>query len=202
MSSITVVLLAAGQSRRMGEVNKLLLPVCGAPMITSMARNYLAVADELIVVTGHEAARVGEALKGLPVSLVYNPDYAQGQAHSVAAGLRAAKGSENVLVALGDQPLIRPRHISALFDAHLAAGGAKISLPWNGNQRGNPLIIPGPLLPRLLADAQNPGCGRFTRANPDLVTKIPLTDPAYYRDVDTPDAYDALKKEDQTTEVA
>lgn len=192
MASVTAIILAAGLSRRMGAANKLLLPVGGRPIIASTVASFTGVVDDVLVVTGHQAEAVRDALSDLPVRFVHNSDYAEGQASSVATGLRAVGSAEHVLVALGDQALLRPHHLSTLLSAHLEAGGDKISVPHNGTDRGNPIVIPGALLPRLLADAHNPGCGRFTRAHPEWVRMLPLPDRGYYTDIDTPEAYAAI----------
>ncbi|MEM9342180.1 MAG: nucleotidyltransferase family protein [Pseudomonadota bacterium] len=187
MHKPTAIVLAAGLSRRMGAENKLLLPVDGQPMIRRTVRAYTECCDRVIVVTGFEAPAIRRALQDLTVHIVHNPDFANGQATSVATGLRAALGAADVLVGLGDQPLLTRHHLDALIKAH--AGATKISVPHNGQSRGNPIAIPGPLAKRMLEDRQNPGCGKFTRERRDLVNFIPLKDPAYFTDVDTPEDY-------------
>ncbi|MEM9709902.1 MAG: nucleotidyltransferase family protein [Pseudomonadota bacterium] len=192
MAKVAAIILAAGLSRRMGAKNKLLLPVRGRPMIAGVVGEYLGAAEDVRVVTGHEAERVGQALADLPVKLVHNPDFESGQPSSVAAGLRSLDGQDLVLVGLGDQVDLRSRHIEALLKAHFAHGGRKISVPHSAANRGNPIVIPGAMVAQILDDGRNPGCGRFTRENPDLVEKIAFEDPAYFTDVDTPEAYRAL----------
>ncbi|MEM6586839.1 MAG: nucleotidyltransferase family protein [Pseudomonadota bacterium] len=186
------VILAAGLSRRMGDQNKLLLPVWGEPMIRRTVRAYAGAGLEVMVVTGFAARDITHAITDLPVRFVHNPDFERGQKTSVAAGLKAARGADDVLVGLGDQPRLGPLQIKNLINAHSAAGGGKISIPHDGDRRGNPIAIPGALIDALLSDQQNPGCHTFTRTRPELVNAIPLTDPAYYSDVDTPEAYSDL----------
>ena len=92
---VAALVLAAGQSRRMGQANKLLALVDGRPMVSHMVDAMLASrAAPVIVVTGHEADRVRAALGDRPVQWCHNPDYADGPQH-LAAGRprRAARGS-------------------------------------------------------------------------------------------------------------
>ena len=194
MNNLSTVILAAGLSRRMGTDNKLLLPVCGVPMIRHMVGVYSAVTDgAVIVITGHEAQRIESALAGSVVQTVFNPDYNLGQHTSVACGLNAVPEGHDLLVGLGDQPLLRETDLHALIDAHKARPGL-ISIPQNAAQRGNPIVIPAALRARLLADPRNPGCRSFTRQNPEQVQFHDLPAAGFYADVDTPEAYAAFER--------
>ncbi|MEM6577596.1 MAG: nucleotidyltransferase family protein [Pseudomonadota bacterium] len=200
MTRTTAVVLAAGLSRRMGEQNKLLLPIAGQPMIVHTLRAYQEACDDVLVVTGFDADNITAALRPLNLRLVHNVEFAKGQATSVATGLRTALGADQIIVGLGDQPSLRGPHLHTLIRRHETTGGRKITVPTNGTARGNPIVIPGGLVDQMLEDRQNPGCGKFTRQRPDLVDLIPLTDPAYYRDVDTPEDYAAVFHHMPTTE--
>lgn len=192
MPETVAIILAAGLSRRMGARNKLLLPINGVPMIRHMVETYhAATCQPVCVVTGYEADQIEAALDRAPVALRFNPDFEEGQFTSVAAGLRAAPPCDQVLIGLGDQPMLTPTDITALLAAHDDANPAKISIPGHASQRGNPIVIPQILRPRLLADPHAPGCKKFTRAHPEHVQFHPLQNPGFYADVDTPDAYAA-----------
>jgi molybdenum cofactor cytidylyltransferase len=190
------IILAAGLSQRMGAWNKMLLPIGGIPMIRHMALTYLQaltpLRGEVMVVTGHQAPALRDALTGLPLRLVHNPDYAQGQPGSVATGLRETGAWGPTLMGLGDQPQLTAGDLSDLIDAHRNADTSRIAVPHNGDQRGNPIIIPAPLRADILTSRRNPGCGRYTRDNPDKVQFLPLTAPGFYSDIDTPDDFLAL----------
>src|SRR5262249_22248058 len=87
---IAAVVLAAGRSTRMGGPNKLLAEIRGRPLVRITVETALASrADPVIVVTGHERDRVEQALAGLDVRLVHNPDYADGLSTSLKAGIAA-----------------------------------------------------------------------------------------------------------------
>ena len=170
----------------MGVRNKLLLPIGDVPMIAHMVRTYQTVTDgAVLVVTGHEGDAVSAALDGTGATTVHNPDYASGQASSVACGLRALGPCDAVLIGLGDQPLLTTADLRALIAAH---DGTRITIPTNSSDRGNPILVPRHRVPALL-DGPTPGCQRFTRTHPDQVHKVPLPAPGCYRDIDTPDDY-------------
>ena len=192
MPGTSAILLAASLSRRMGAENKLLLPVIGRPMVRHVVDQYIEALDgEVLVVLGHQSEEIAATLKGTTARTVFNPLFPQGQATSVAAGLRAAFDANTFVIGLTDQPFLNSAHIKALLDAHWSADPQKITIPVHGNARGNPIVVPGALRSRLLEDADNPGCRKFTRAHPELVQELTLSSRGYYVDVDTPEAYAA-----------
>ena len=105
---IAGLVLAAGRSSRMAPLNKLLEPIGGEKMVRRAAATALAGgATPVIVVTGHEAASVAAALRGLDVTIVANPDYADGLSTSLCAGLRTLpQGIDGALILLGDMAII------------------------------------------------------------------------------------------------
>ncbi|MBT8168075.1 nucleotidyltransferase family protein [Phaeobacter gallaeciensis] len=193
MPEVTAIILAAGLSRRMGALNKLLLPVGDVPLIRKMVDVYSTAVGSVLVVTGHQASEVETVLAGSSVKTVFNTEYRNGQPTSVACGLRAASNADAVLIGLGDQPLLSADDIHALLVTHFSADRSRISIPMNGDQRGNPIVVPDNLFARLLADPKSPGCREFTRTHPEHVQFHPLASAGYYTDLDTPEAYAALK---------
>lgn len=192
MVEASAIILAAGLSRRMGAENKLLLPIGDRPMVRRLVDTFAAAVDgEVLVVLGHQSQEIAAALQGSGARTVYNPFYAQGQATSVATGLRAAPDARALLIGLSDQPDLSSGDITALLAAHRRADPQKISIPVMCDARGNPIIVPGTLKARLLEDADNPGCRAFTRRHPELVQGLRLPSQGYYCDIDTPDAYAA-----------
>src|SRR3954464_8399978 len=105
---VAAVVLAAGRSTRMGGPNKLLAELDGKKLVRTVTEQALASrAREVIVVTGHQAELVEQALSDLDVRFVRNPDFAGGLASSVKAGIAAvAEGVEGAVVCLGDMPLV------------------------------------------------------------------------------------------------
>lgn len=197
MYDTAAIVLAAGLSRRMGSVNKLLIEINGTAMIRATVSACLAVCDAPVtVVTGHQARDIKQALDGLGVSFIHNPDFASGQQGSVVAGLKAAPEAGTTLVVLGDQPLLDGAALERLLKTHRASDQTRITIPVNdGSVRGNPLVIPLALKRSLMADKANPGCRKFTRDNPDKVNPVALQDPAYFTDLDTLEDLQSLQLE-------
>lgn len=185
----------------MGLQNKLLMPVNGKPMVRNLAETYLSVlTTPLTVVTGYEACKVRAVLKGLPVVFAHNEDFAQGQPGSVAAGLGTAPDAGLLLIGLADQPRLTANDLRQLINWHRANDPRKITVPKNGGSRGNPIIVPCALRPRLTENPDRPGCMRLTRDEPDLVQFAPLCAEGFYADIDTPDDYAMLtRKETEAT---
>ncbi|WP_299641420.1 nucleotidyltransferase family protein [uncultured Ruegeria sp.] len=194
MAEVTAIILAAEVSRRMGARNKLLLPVAGVPMIQHMVNVYrTATRGHVLVVTGHQAGQIGNALSGSGAQTVFNANFRQGQPTPVACGLQAAGEAATVLIGLADQPLLTVDDIRSLLAAHTAADSARISIPAVDQRRGNPIVVPAALRARLLADPRSPGCKKFTPTHPGYVQFHLMTSPGFYTDVDTPGAYTAFR---------
>src|SRR6266566_1004111 len=105
---ISAIVLAAGSSRRMENKNKLLLPYKGKTVLVHTVENILSAGiEEVIVVTGHEAGLVQEAIRLLPVRTIHNPQHEAGMTGSIQAGVRAATGN-GYMICLSDMVLITP----------------------------------------------------------------------------------------------
>jgi CTP:molybdopterin cytidylyltransferase MocA len=134
---LAVVLAAGGGTRFQGATHKLLAPFRGRPVVAWAAGAPVAAGLPTLVVTG--AVDVGEALAGLPVELVANPRWAQGQATSLAVAVAVARaaGRSAVVVGLGDQPLLEASAWRAVADAD----GAPIAVAAYGGRRGQPVRL-------------------------------------------------------------
>ena len=194
MTDVAAIILAAGISRRMGQKNKLLLPVGDIPMIRHMVLTYqFATTCPVLVVTGHDHTALELAIEGTGAETAFNHSFLQGQQTSVACGLAAVRKASLILIGLGDQPLLKTDDLTYLLESHAGADPMRISIPVLGQVRGNPIVVPGSLKERLLADEKTPGCRAFTRAHPKHVQFHELTSSGFYADVDTPDQYSAMK---------
>lgn len=124
-----IVVLAAGMSRRFGTQNKLLIDWDGEPLIRRVVRTALGLGGrsfsepEVIVVTGHEASELEEALEDLPVTFARNARYEEGMGTSIAAGVcSASAGAAGFLFIPGDMPRLRPDTLARLVTPGLAEG--------------------------------------------------------------------------------
>jgi molybdenum cofactor cytidylyltransferase len=191
---IAAVVLAAGESRRMGGANKLTMHVDGTPMV---ARVVDAVrqsrAERVIVVTGHEPERIEEALSGRNVEVVHNPDYAEGIGTSVRAGI-AALGDDvqGALVALGDMPWVSAEVIDRLVDAFTSDGELSIVIPMFGGKRGNPVLWGSQHFPELLALTGDVGGKALFHRHAAAICYVDVESASVNIDVDTPEALQDL----------
>ena len=192
--TVAAIILAAGRSTRMGA-NKLLADVGGAPMVRVVAQAVLAsAARPVLVVTGHQADEVRAALAGLEVKCVANPDFAQGLATSLKAGLRAVPSdADGVLVVLGDMPRVTSEHLDRLSAAFAASGGSAVVVPTHEGRRGNPVLWPRALYAQMLTLDGDAGARRLLATHADRVREVDLATDAIFLDVDTPEALADLR---------
>ena len=178
----------------MGVVNKLALTVAGVPLVRRTAQTLLSAGlEEVVAVTGHEAAQVRALLEGLSLTLVENPDYADGQMTSVHAGLAAlSRPCDAFMVCLSDQPLLATDDIARLVRAFAERGRASILVPTYGGARGNPVVLAREHLAAILGEDRNLGCRGFIDRNPELVATVEMDTDHVVFDLDTPEDYQAL----------
>ena len=187
---IAALVLAAGRSTRMGDVNKMLALVYGQPMVARVADAVLAsAANPAIVVVGYEAAKVRNALAGRAVTAVENPDYAAGLSTSLKRGLAAAPPDvDGVLVCLGDMPRVTADQIDRLIAAFDPVAGRAICVPTHGGKRGNPVLWAARFIPEMLDIAGDVGARHMIGAYEELVCELEMETPGVLVDIDTPEA--------------
>jgi molybdenum cofactor cytidylyltransferase len=192
-SPVAGILLAAGIARRMGSA-KVLLPWHGRPLIRHLAEVALASGlVEVIVVVGHQADEVAAALEDLPVRVVHNPVYADGQSTSLHAGLAAVpEHATAAMVLLADQPLLTTEVIDALL-ATFRETAAPIVAACAAGRRGNPVLFARELFPELAAIGGDEGARSVIVAHRERLRCVEV-DGAVFVDVDTPEEYDALRR--------
>ena len=191
---IAAVVLAAGQSRRMGARNKLLASIDGVPMVARAVDAALAgVNGGVIVVTGHEHRQVAQALAGRDVQLVHNPRYAEGLSTSLARGL-AVLGDDidAAIICLGDMPRVTPAHIEKLIAAFDAQAGRAVCVPLWAGQRGHPVVWARRFFAEMAEIKGDVGARHLLGEYADLLCEVPVEDDGVLLDVDSPAALRAL----------
>jgi len=188
------IVLAAGQSTRMGE-NKLLQPLRGKPILRHAVEAQIeAGLSPIIVVTGHQRAEVEAVLAELPVQLVHNSDYASGLAGSLKAGVAALPPEvPATVISLGDMPNVTPAVIERLMEAHRMQPEALAAVPTLFGQRGNPVLLARAIFPAVSLLSGDRGARRLLDEAGDRVIDVAFEDPAIAIDVDTPEALRALR---------
>ncbi len=192
---IAAVVLAAGRSTRMGAANKLLAEIAGQPMIDHAVDAALASqAEPIIVVAGHDAAKVRTALGPRKVTAVENPDYAQGLSTSVRAGIAALPDDiDGALFLLADMPRVGAAHIDRLIAAFNPVEGRAICVPTHKSKRGNPVLWAARFFPEMRALVGDKGARQLLAEHAEQVCEVEMPDDAILVDVDTPEALAALR---------
>lgn len=190
------LLLAAGQSRRMGPENKLLADLDGKPMVRHAAETLQASkAEGLTVVTGHETEAVRACLSDFPARFAFNADYALGLAETVKRGIAALPDSaEGVLICLGDMPRLRVETLNKLIAAFDPQEGRAICVPVYQGKRGNPVLFARRFFPEILELSGDTGAKALIGAYEDHVVEITVEDPGVLLDLDTPQALAQARK--------
>jgi molybdenum cofactor cytidylyltransferase len=191
---IAAIVLAAGRSRRMAPLNKLLVPDAhGKAMVARVVDNVLASrARPVIVVTGHEAARVQDALAGRAVSLAHNPDYMDGLSSSLRAGLGSLPDDvAGAIIALGDMPLVSGAILDRLIAAFDPEEGRAIVLPTYRGKQGNPMLWARKFFPAMAAVTGDVGARHLLGEHAEFVHEVEIGDDAVLRDFDTVAALEA-----------
>lgn len=135
---VGAVILAAGESQRMGEP-KLLLRIEGKRMIEWVVDSFKGVVDELVVVLGYNPESLIPTLEKLETRWVVNENYREGMASSFKKGLEQLKNCDAVFLALGDQPFVNRYFLMKAVDAR--EEGAKIVSPVYKGKKGHPVLF-------------------------------------------------------------
>jgi molybdenum cofactor cytidylyltransferase len=196
MPGVWAILLAAGESSRMGEL-KALLPWQGTTLLEHQLRSLLdAGAQHVVVVLGHDADRLKpiiEAVDGGTWTL--NPDYLQGKTTSLKTGVAALKGHDvsDVLLLNVDQPR-NADTVRTLLERHQASP-FRITIPTHGGKGGHPILINAELLPELAdIDEESQGLKAVVRRHADATERFEVDDPTLLWDLNTPEQYQQALK--------
>lgn len=199
--ALAALLLAGGESRRMGAF-KPLLPWRppnrrGEPAQTLIEYQLVQLAslpaDPIVVVLGHRADEVLPVVRRAGAVAVVNELYAEGRASSVRVGAAALPEDTQTLVILNvDQP--RPLAvIKRLVDAH-RAGRNLITVPVYEGQHGHPLVLDGCLLPELRqVQEATQGLRAVLRRHHGRIAEVPFDSPLVLLDINRPEEYDRAR---------
>ncbi len=187
---VAAIILAAGESRRMG-FPKALLPIDGQTFVERIVGALAASrVGSIVVVLGAQHERIAAETQLAPARIVLNPDWPQGQLSSLTTGLRALPmaGLDAVVMALVDHPLIEASIVDALV-AGFEATGPAIVVPIHEGRRGHPVLFAARLVPELLAAPVDEGARAVVRAHAAEVLEVPTPAPGVLADIDTPALY-------------
>jgi molybdenum cofactor cytidylyltransferase len=180
------VILAAGESRRMGYP-KPLLEIGDQTFIAHIAETMLAVVPRLVIVIGAHRERVRAAIpRDMRIAIVENPNYLRGQLSSLKVGLGAMRPeSAATLVHLGDHPIVKVETFRAVVDTYHRTGKPIVIARHDGH-RGHPAIFDRAMFDELLSAPQEEGARHVVNADSSRVAYADLPDPGITLDLDTP----------------
>jgi molybdenum cofactor cytidylyltransferase len=186
---ITALILAAGQSKRMGQP-KMLLPWGRRTVLEQVIATFKAAGvDDLLIVTGGAREQV-EALAGNSARRIFNPNYAKDEMlSSVQVGLAGLEpGTEAVLIGLGDQPQVQERSVRLVLDEYRNSG-ASIVVPSFQMRRGHPWLVARSHWDEILG-MQSPASLRdFLNSYRDEIRYVVCDNDSILQDMDTPEDY-------------
>ena len=192
--TIAAIILAAGESKRMGQP-KMLLP-WGETTVLGQVISVLRSAgiEDVVAVTGGHREEVEAAAIHFGARVAFNTDYARdAMLSSVRCGLGSLKAeAEAALLCLGDQPQIRVGTVRRVCET-FREGGSGLVVPSHAMRRGHPWLVAR----RLWEDVLNLRAPRslrdFLNAHAAGIEYVEIDDPGILEDLDTPEDYRKFK---------
>ena len=188
---ISATILAAGRSSRMGEKNKLLLPVNGLPMIHLVCETVIsAELSPVIVVTGFDHENVDRVIPKRIDKIVFNSNWESGMASSIYIAMSSLNDDVvGNMIVLGDMPKIKKETLDKLIEGFISHGGDRIVYPIYNNKQANPVIFPKRFFSTILSSVGDRGCKKVLKQYPDDAVAIPIHSDEVVLDCDTQDDY-------------
>lgn len=189
MTKVLGLILAAGQSRRMGAENKLIKPWRGKALLRHCVDAALKSAlSELLIVTGHQADEVKSILPS-ELLTIHNPLSEQGMATSLVAGIKQLDDHAAMMVLLGDMPMVSSQNIDALIDVYANNNDPeKIVIATCNGKWGNPVIFPPKYREELLQLSGDRGARNLLRENEQHLLLVEIGNAAQ-RDFDDTNSF-------------
>ena len=186
---ISAILLAAGESKRMGKL-KQLMPLGNSTIVEQTIDNLLnSKVSEVIIVLGYKAEEIKRKLIIKPVKIALNPVYHQGMSTSIITGLNLVdERARAVMLALADQPFIDSQTINRLID-EFCDHNQGIVIPTYQSRRGHPVIFAIKYKEELSGLKGDIGGRQIIEHHPDDVLEVAVDSPGINIDIDTTDDY-------------
>jgi len=186
---ISAIILAAGQSKRMGKP-KMLLPWDKSTILQTVITTFQAAGvDDILVVTGGAHIQV-EELIGQTAKTVYNEDFEYGEMlSSIQTGLKCKLSeSSAALIALGDQPQVQAKVIMQVLQEY-KKNKASIIVPSYQMRRGHPWLVARELWGEILDLPFDETARGFLNSHAKEIHYLTIENPSILQDLDTPQEY-------------
>ena len=200
---VSATILAAGQSSRMENGNKLLLPINEIPMISHVCNTVLTAGlDPVVVVTGCDNELVTQAIPTAIDEIIYNSHWQSGMASSIYSGISALpKNIDGNMIVLGDMPMLSKNTLDLLIDEFIVQHGDHIIYPIYEERQANPVIFPKKYFREILSTTGDRGCKKVLKHYPDDAVGVSISFPEVVFDCDYEDDYFRLLEEMQEFDV-
>jgi len=193
---ISAVVLAAGESTRMGFC-KQLLKIEGRTMIEQVVKNVReSRVDEVIVVLGFMANEIAEKLPRDQIKIIVNPRFKEGMSTSLKTGLEAVdREADAVIFVLSDQPFIKPSIIDKIIDEYERTG-APIVVPTYKGRRGNPVLFDMSLRAEVMNIQGDVGGRPIIKKHEKEIREVEVGSPTILMDTDVKEDLEVLERGD------
>ena len=189
---ISAILLAAGQSKRMIDENKLTKEIQGIPLIKLSVKNILASSiDELIIILGYQKEIIEKLIdKNNKIKFVFNKDFENGMASSIKTGLNnLSEKTEAFFICLGDMPMVNHDIYNQLIKSK---DNNEIILPTYKGQQGNPVLFNKSMKEKIMSITGDVGAKKILELNKDKILNLEINDQSIARGFNTQDDFSSL----------
>ncbi len=183
---ISAILLAAGQSKRMGGENKLIKKFRGKCLINHILKSLIkSKVRKIIIVLGYQSFKVKKKLiKSKKIKFIYNKSFKSGMASSIKAGLKKiSKKNSGFLVVQGDMPFVSKTIINSLCSS-IKRADKEIFIPFYKSKAGNPIGFKISFLKFLMKIKGDSGAKRIIRSHKRKIYKLKIQSNSILRDFD------------------
>lgn len=188
MHEMTILILAAGSSSRMGKT-KQLLPYKNTTLLGwTIQQAKASMANEVVCVLGANAKEIEASIKNDQLNIIYNVNYKKGLSSSIVKGISDLQDKEAILIMLADQPNITKVYLNKFLDSHIKYPN-KIIASVYGTTFGVPALFPKRFYDELLKLEGDKGAKNFLNNHVEDIIKIDSID---LIDIDTPKDYQNL----------
>ena len=187
---ISAVLLAAGQSKRMNEENKLTKKIQGIPLIKRSVQNILnSSVNELIIVLGHQKEIIEKLInKNEKIKFIFNKDYGSGIASSIKIGVdNLSKKTEAFFICLGDMPMVNKDIYNKLIQSR--NNKKEIFIPTYKNKQGNPILFNSTMKEKIMFIDGDIGAKKILQSNKEKILHLSIDGSGIFSDFNTQESF-------------
>ena len=186
---ISAIVVAAGKSSRMGDIDKLNLQFENSTILGTVLNNLNASMVNEIILVASEFLSTPRKLTGSKIKTVLNPSPSDGLTSSIQVGVKNAHTDHAYLVCLADMPLITTDEYNILIKNYLESSNKVIIQPFNGSKPGNPVLFSNHFRADIMDLKDTTGCKPVVASNKEFLKKLKITRDSFFTDIDTIDQY-------------